>query len=200
MAGSLATASLTYAGSSADTFTAPAPFTGDPDTARFTAAETPGGQPGNFDAARAAWAQILDRPAALGPFTAGQVAGAFQHKLIRDYLMADVITTASEQFASVILGVVTGRPDWARVDTAQELAFELMKTTPAGQRAPMLCLIGWLEWLKGKSSFAARYFKLAMDDVPGFRLASLLAELINRGLVADVARNKATAYTPPARN
>jgi hypothetical protein len=83
---------------------------------------------------------------------------------------------------------------------AQELAFELMKTTPEGQRAPMLSLIGWLEWLKGKSSFAARYFKLAMEDVTGFRLAFLLAELVNRGLVADVARNKATAYTPPARN
>jgi hypothetical protein len=52
------------------------------------------------------------------------------------------------------------------VDRAQELAFELMKTTPEGQRAPMLCLIGWLDWLKGKASFAARYFKLALDDVP----------------------------------
>lgn len=29
----------------------------------------------------------------------------------------------------------------------------------------MLCLIGWLEWLKGKSSFAAQYFKLALEDV-----------------------------------
>ncbi|SDP84343.1 hypothetical protein SAMN04487914_1578 [Arthrobacter sp. ok909] len=75
--------------------------------------------------------------------------------------MTDVITSAPDQFTSVMLGVFPGRPGWARVDTAQEVAFELMKATPEGQRAPMLCLIGWLEWLKGKSSFAARIFKLA---------------------------------------
>ena len=46
---------------------------------------------------------------------------------------AEAITTAPEQFSSVILGVVTGRADWAGVDRAQELAFELMTATPEGQ-------------------------------------------------------------------
>ncbi|WP_427132686.1 DUF4192 family protein [Pseudarthrobacter sp. S9] len=100
-------------------------------------------------------------------------------------------------FTDALLGQITGRPDWARVDRGQELAFELMKTTPEGQRAPMLCLIGWLEWLKGKSSFAARYFKFAMNDVPDFRLAFLLTELVSRGLIAPVNLNRDTAYRPP---
>jgi hypothetical protein len=115
--------------------------------------------------------------------------------------MADVITpardlTGTPKFDDILLGHLPGRPDWARVDRAQELSFELMKTTPEGQRAPLLSLIGWLEWLKGKASFAARYFKLAMDDVEEFRLAYLLAELVNRGLIAPVAANKDTAYRP----
>jgi hypothetical protein len=197
--GSVASASLVYAGSSADTFTAPAPFTGDDGTREAIAACRPDGWPEELENSRAQWAQVLERPATLTARTAQELAGAFQHSTIRDYLMTHVITTAPDQFTSVMLGVFPARPDWARVDTAQEVAFELMKATPEGQRAPMLCLIGWLEWLKGKSSFAARYFKLAMDDVPGFRLAFLLAELVNRGIVADVALNKATAYAPPAR-
>lgn len=192
-------AALIYTGSNITGIREPAPFTGDPDTAEAITSEIPQGWPEDLEGSRALWDGILNGPVTLTAENARELAAAFQHPTVRDYLLADVITPAPDQFTSVILGVLKGRPDWARVDRAQELAFELMKTTPEGQRAPMLCLIGWLDWLKGKSSFAARYLKLATDDVPGFRLASLLAELINRGLVADVARNRATAYTPPAR-
>jgi hypothetical protein len=192
-------AAMIYTGSTITGIPEPAPFTGDPDVAEAIAAAIPQGWPEDLDGARALWNRALTDPAALTGQAARELAGAFQHPTTRDYLYADTITTAPEQFTAVILGVVTARPDWARVDRAQELAFELMKTTPEAQRAPLLCLIGWLDWLKGKASFAARYFKLAQDDVTGFRLAVLLAELVNRGLIADVARNKATAYTPPAR-
>ncbi|MEV8150548.1 DUF4192 domain-containing protein [Arthrobacter sp. NPDC080073] len=192
-------AELIYRGSMVTGFTAPEPFTGDAGVRETIKAHTPEGWPGEVDRSRAIWSEALDNPEALTAGRAHELAGAFQHPTVRDYLMADVMTTAPEQFTSVLLGVVLARPDWARVDRAQEIAFELMKATPEGQRAPMLCLIGWLEWLKGKSSFAARYFKLAMDDVTDYRLASLLTELLNRGLVADCARNKAMSYTPTIR-
>ena len=193
-------AAMIYTGSTVTGIPEPAPFSGDPALAEAIAAATPQGWPEDLNGALTLWDRALNDPAALTPDTARELAGAFQHPTVRDYLFADTVTTAPEHFTAVILGVVTARPDWARVDRAQELAFELMKSTPEGRRAPLLCLIGWLDWLKGKASFAARYFKLATDDVPGFRLAVLLAELVNRGLLADVARNKATAYTPPARN
>ena len=80
------------------------------------------------------------------------------------------------------------------MDRAQAIAFELMKAVPAGQRAPMLTLMGWLEWLKGNGTQAARYLNHADADAPGFRLAGLLLELINRGSVADVARDPETSY------
>jgi hypothetical protein len=51
----------------------------------------------------------------------------------------------------------------------------------------------WLEWLKGNGTQATRYLKHADTDAPGFRLAGLLLELINRGSVADVARNPETS-------
>lgn len=190
-------AALIYAGSNITGFTEPAPFTGDAGTREAIAAYRPDGWPEALENSRSQWDQVLGNPATLTARTAQELAGAFQHPTTRDYLMTDVITSAPDQFTSVMLGVFPTRPDWARVDTAQEVAFELMKATPEGQRAPVLCLIGWLEWLKGKSSFAARYFKLALEDTTDYRLAVLLAELVNRGLVADCARNPEKSYARP---
>ncbi|MDJ0460062.1 DUF4192 domain-containing protein [Arthrobacter sp. NQ7] len=187
-------AALIYRGSAVAGFTEPAPFTGDAAAREVIAAHKPDGWPEDLEASRAAWAKVLDDPKSLSTEIAHQLAGALQHPTIRDYMMSDIVPHATEQFTSVMLGVFLGRPDWARVDTAQEVAFELMKTTPEGQRAPMLCLIGWLEWLKGKSSFAARYFKLALEDVGGYRLAELLGELVSRGLLADCSRDPKKAY------
>ncbi|MEJ1180517.1 MULTISPECIES: DUF4192 domain-containing protein [unclassified Pseudarthrobacter] len=187
-------AALIYRGSNVTGFTAPAPFTGDETVREAIAAHKPDGWPEDLEARRAKWAEVLDNPKTLTTQTAQELAGAFQHPTIRDYMMGDIITHAPDQFTSVMLGVFPTRPDWARVDTAQEVAFELMKATPEGQRAPMLCLIGWLEWLKGKSSFAARYFKLALEDVAEYRLAELFAELVNRGLLADCVRDPKKSY------
>ncbi|UNK47844.1 DUF4192 domain-containing protein [Arthrobacter sulfonylureivorans] len=187
-------AALIYRGSVVTGFPAPAPFTGDEAARAAIAAHQPDVWPDDLEASRAAWAKVLENPKSLTTRTAHQLAGALQHPAVRDYLMGDIITDDADQFTSVMLGVFGSRPDWARVDTAQEVAFELMKATPEGQRAPMLCLIGWLEWLKGKSSFADRYFKLALQDVAGYRLAELLAELVNRGLLAECARDPRTAY------
>lgn len=187
-------AALIYRGSAVTGFTAPAPFSGDEGAREAIAAHKPDGWPEDLEASRATWAKVLENPKSLTTQTAHELAGALQHPTIRDYMMGDIITHAPDQFTSVMLGVFVNRPDWARVDTAQEVAFELMKATPEGQRAPMLCLIGWLEWLKGKSSFAARYFKLALEDVSGYRLAELLAELVNRGLLADCSRDPKKAY------
>ncbi|MGX5717490.1 DUF4192 domain-containing protein [Arthrobacter sp. MAHUQ-56] len=187
-------AALIYRGSAVTGFTAPAPFTGDETAREAIAAHRADGWPEDLEASRAAWAKVLNDPKSLTTHTAHQLAGALQHPTIRDFMMSDIVPHAPEQFTSVMLGVFLSRPDWARVDTAQEVAFELMKATPEGQRAPMLCLIGWLEWLKGRSSFAARYFKLALEDVAGYRLADLLGELVNRGLIADCTRDPKKAY------
>jgi hypothetical protein len=194
---SAGSAAMIYRGSQIAGFTAPDPFAGDEATRETIAGYRHDGWPEGVEASRAQWAEVLKNPASLTTRTAQELAGAFQHPTTRDYMMTDVITNAPDQFTSVILGVFLTRPDWARVDTAQEVAFELMKSTPEGQRAPMLCLIGWLEWLKGKSSFAARYFKLALEDVTEYRLAELLAELVNRGLIADCGRHPEKAYARP---
>jgi hypothetical protein len=151
----------------------------------------------DLSAALEAWAAVLDATDMPDTDTARELAAAFQHKYIRDFLFRDTITTHNGSFGDVLTGKFTGRPDWDRVERAEAIAFELMKAVPAGQRAPMLTLMGWLEWLKGHGTQADRYLKLAAEDVPAFRLAVLLRELINRGHIADVARDADTSYRRP---
>ncbi|MDQ0676606.1 hypothetical protein QFZ36_004232 [Pseudarthrobacter siccitolerans] len=156
--------------------------------------EAPEGTFEDFEAACGTWAAVLDAAEIPDAETARALAAAFQHRHIRDYLFRDTITTHNGSFGDVMFGKFTGRPDWDRVDRAEALAFELMKAVPAGQRAPMLTLMGWLEWLKGNGTQADRYLKHAAADIPDFRLAVLLRELINRGSLAEVARDAATSY------
>lgn len=156
--------------------------------------QAPEGNEKDIEAACAAWAAALDATENPDQETAREIAGAFQHKMVRDFLFRETITTHNGNFADVMLGKFTARPDWDRVDRAEALAFELMKVVPAGQRAPMLTLMGWLEWLKGNGTQADRYLKHAAADVPGFRLAVLMRELISRGSIAEVARDAETSY------
>ncbi|WP_461175231.1 DUF4192 domain-containing protein (plasmid) [Arthrobacter sp. Z1-9] len=156
--------------------------------------EAPEGTFEDLEMACATWAAVLDADGMPDSETARALAAAFQHRHLRDYLFRDTITTHNGSFGDVLTGKFTGRPDWARVDRAEAIAFELMKVVPAGQRAPMLTLMGWLEWLKGHGSQADRYLKLAAEDVSDFRLAVLLRELINNGHIADVARNEHMSY------
>ena len=190
---SQANAALTYLGSATDVDVYNPALLG----TRALRVEAPEGTEAQTEAACEAWAVLLDGTATPDGQSARDLAAAFQNKFIRDFMFRETITTHNGSFADVMLGKFTGRPDWKRVDHAQGIAFELMKAVPAGQRAPMLTLMGWLEWLKGHGSQADRYLKLATEDVPAFRLAVLLRELINRGNIAEVATNAETAYKRP---
>ncbi|MGC0239531.1 DUF4192 family protein [Arthrobacter sp. SD76] len=97
--------------------------------------QAPEGTDEDLVAACGTWAAVLDGEGTPDTDTARQLAAAFQHRHIRDYLFRDTITTHGT-FADTLTGKFTGRPDWDRVDRAEALAFDLMKVVPAGQRAP----------------------------------------------------------------
>jgi hypothetical protein len=160
--------------------------------------QAPEGTESDITAACEAWEVALNTEAMPDPDTARTLAAAFQHKTIRDYLLRATVITNDEAFSEVILGKLTYIPNWARVDHAEAILFELMKAVPAGQRAPMLTTMGWLQWLKGNSTQASRYLRQATQDVENFRLAALLQELINRGAIADVARDATKRYNRPS--
>ncbi|MFK0003132.1 DUF4192 domain-containing protein [Paenarthrobacter sp. NPDC090522] len=147
--------------------------------------------------ARREWGTVLEGAGMPDHETTRKLAAWFQDTYIRDFLMADIITTNNGVVIDIFLGKFEGRPDWTRVDHAEAIAFELMKAVPEGQRAPMLTLMGWLQWLKGSGTHAERYLKLAVEDVPGYRFAEQLYDLIGSVYIAEVAKNQETAYKRP---
>lgn len=192
-------AALIYTGSNNHEDTAHyAPFTGASDTGNRIQKAIPSVSMEDITAARNLWTRTL----ATGPQepdaeTAVQLVAALHNPIIRDLMMCDVVADSLpadfRDIGSIVLGYgIT--PDWARVDTAQHTARALIPAAPEGKRAPMLCLNGWLEYLKGRASVAMEHFDLAEADTPGYRLAQLLTELLRRGNIAGTAQNPATAY------
>lgn len=188
-----ANATLTYLGSN------PAADVYNPEQLgnRIEPVQAPARTEESLATARQAWNTMLDTPGTPEKATGRAMAAWFQDPYIRDFLMADTITTNNGRMIDIMLGKFDGAPDWTRVDRAEAMAFELMKLVPEGQRAPMLTLMGWLQWLKGSGTHADRYLKLAAEDAPGYRFAVLLRELITSVYIADVAKDPDTAYKRP---
>ena len=53
---------------------------------------------------------------------------------------------------------------------------------------------GWIEWCRGKGSYADALFRRADQELPGYRLAELLAELVRRGTLCGWAARRETAW------
>lgn len=142
------------------------------------------------------WSEAIACSGRISPESAVQLLACFQYPSLRDTLMCTVIeperTTADGSGYLLIGEGIT--PDWTRVDGAQEAARELITAAPETYRAPLLTVIGWLYYLKGQSSVAAEHFTAALEDVPGYRLAELMEELISHGRIAPVTADEATGY------
>lgn len=142
------------------------------------------------------WSEAIACSGRISPESAVKLLACFQYPTLRDVLMCTVIEperTTAEGSGYLLVGEGI-RPDWTRVDGAQEAAWELIAAAPETYRAPLLTVIGWLYYLKGQSSVAAEHFDAALEDVPGYRLAVLMEELVSHGKIAPVAADEATGY------
>lgn len=107
---------------------------------------------------------------------------------------------ASEAFGDVLMGgglepCPTGAvPDWARLNRADALLVSLARAASGQDKAAVLCMLGWIQWCKGRGTRAAVYFGLSQEYSPGYRLAALLDALLDSGYVAGWAKNAGTAW------
>lgn len=97
-------------------------------------------------------------------------------------------------------GAGTGGPDWARLDVAEPLLQFLARSTQSADKAPVLCLLGWIQWCKGHGTWAGSYFQACQEHQPGYRLASMLDQLLAAGHIAECAKNPRTAWRGYAEN
>jgi hypothetical protein len=96
-------------------------------------------------------------------------------------------------YGEVLLGLAPSTPDWAQLASLDRILVQLGES---GGEAGAAALTGrgWIEWCRGKGSFADALFNRAQVEHPGYRLATLLAELVNRGTVCGWAVRRESAW------
>lgn len=85
-------------------------------------------------------------------------------------------------------------PDWARLDLAEPLLQFLARSTEGPDKAPVLCILGWIQWCKGRGTWAGHYFAASAKYQPGYKLAGLLDQLLAVGYIAECAKDRRTAW------
>lgn len=112
----------------------------------------------------------------------------------------EAIHAAGDAFGDVLLGGGAGAgrpasaPNWGRLDVAEELLLFLAGSITGRGKAPVLCMLGWVQWCRGRGSWAGTYFQASQEALPGYRLAQLLEQLLDAGCIAAWAKDKQTAW------
>ena len=96
-------------------------------------------------------------------------------------------------YGEVLLGLAPPVPDWTRMASLEGI-LEQLGTAGGEAGAAALTGRGWIEWCRGKGSYAHALFSRADQEHPGYRLAELLDELASRGTLCGWAGRRETAW------
>jgi hypothetical protein len=97
-------------------------------------------------------------------------------------------------YGEVLLGLAPPVPDWPLMGRLERILVLLDGDGGDESRAAGLAARGWIEWCRGKGSFADALFQQAAEVRPGYRLAELLAELARRGTICGWAARRDAAW------
>ncbi|RAM37609.1 DUF4192 family protein [Arthrobacter globiformis] len=96
-------------------------------------------------------------------------------------------------YGEVLLGLSPPVPDWDTLNRLEGLMVEL--SCGGGEaKAAALTAAGWIEWCRGKGSFAHASLTRALEASPGYRLAELLSEVVRRGTICGWAGRREAAW------
>lgn len=123
-------------------------------------------------------------------------------RTIEEGTTADVLAKAGRDFGIVLMGgaAASGNsaghptPNWARLDRSEPLLRFLACSARGEVKAPVLCILGWIQWCKGRGTWAGSYFAACEQQQPGYKLASMLDDLLSVGYIAEWAKNAKTAW------
>ena len=79
------------------------------------------------------------------------------------------------------------RPDPERVGRAISLLKSIAALAPDDSRAPVLCMLAWLNWALGRSSVADVFVAEALRVDPRYGLADLMRTVLERGILPEWA-------------
>ncbi len=124
--------------------------------------------------------------------TIGLIAN-LQFPAIRDQLMAD-IPGIDEPMDRILLAQTHGKPQWSRIEWAEQLFVHAYTHSATIHSAPSLTAIAFINWREGRGSKAHQFLELALEADPNYRLARLSDQMIGTGMVPGWSMDKGTAY------
>ncbi len=154
------------------------------------AAEAGAEEFGMFDGGTGRPAPLPDLDGFPAPGAAVAAAAAVRHQALE----AGPVPAGTPGYGDVLLGLEPPVPDWGRLARLDQLLAWLGDCGGGEARAAALTARGWIEWCRGRGSFAAALFGAAAAEQPGYRLAELLDELARRGTLCGWARRKEAAW------
>jgi hypothetical protein len=97
-------------------------------------------------------------------------------------------------YGDVLLGLAPGTPRWDRMRSLERALQQLGASGGGEAGAAALTGRGWIEWCRGRGSFARALLDQAAAAHPGYRLAELLSELVSRGTLCGWAGRRDAAW------
>ncbi|MFC7848998.1 DUF4192 family protein [Arthrobacter sp. NPDC057388] len=103
-------------------------------------------------------------------------------------------TEALPGYGEVLLGLSPAVPDWDALKRLENLMQQLSSCGGGEAQAAALTATGWIEWCRGRGSFAHASLTRALEARPGYRLAELLSEVVRRGTICGWAGRREAAW------
>lgn len=97
-------------------------------------------------------------------------------------------------YGDVLLGLAPRTPRWDRMRSLERVLRQLGASGGGEAGAAALTGRGWIEWCRGRGSFAHALLDQAAAAHPGYRLAELLSELVGRGTICGWAGRRDAAW------
>ena len=97
-------------------------------------------------------------------------------------------------YGEVLLGLAPSVPDWALMVGLERVLERLGALGDGESTAAAVTARGWIEWCRGRGSYADALYAQALQEHPGYRLAELLAELGRRGTLCGWAARREAAW------
>ena len=103
-------------------------------------------------------------------------------------------------YGEVLLGLAPSVPDWTHMVGLERVLERLGGLGDGESTAAAVTARGWIEWCRGRGSYADALYCQALQNYPGYRLAELLAELGRRGTLCGWAARREAAWQKFAPN
>ncbi|UZX02826.1 DUF4192 domain-containing protein [Arthrobacter sp. CDRTa11] len=148
-----------------------------------------------LDEARALWGSMLQGKTYPTDEETVSLIASFQFAGIRDRLMAD-IPGIDEPMVEVLLAQTEAKPQWSRVEWAQQLLLHAYTHSSTQHSAALLTTVGYINWWEGRGSKAHQFLQLALEADPAYRLARLSDQMVAQGMLAPWSTDRNKAYGP----